>query len=171
MATTPAPPAHGHHGLHQQRHLPRYDQLRRMRGLDIGTALRASPRVSAAAAAALLAPLGAALLGLSGLALAATLAGAALAAPLLVLFSPVLVPAALAAALAAAGLAASGALGVAGLSALAWAVGYVRKGDGGGGVSGMVVQPLDGGKQRRGAQGGAAAFVGHRLRDADAATT
>ncbi|KAL6592728.1 hypothetical protein ACP70R_049403 [Stipagrostis hirtigluma subsp. patula] len=160
--------APGHH--HHQPYGLRYEPLRRMRGLDVATALRASPRASAAAAAALLVPLGAALLGLSGLAMAATLAGAALAAPLLVLFSPVLAPAALAAGLAAVGLLASGALGVAGMSALAWTVGYVRRGGGRGGVAGMVVQPLDDDGKRRGA-GGPAAFVGHRLRDVDVAGT
>lgn len=171
MATTSFARAGPHHQLPPPYGL-RYEPLRRMRGLDVAAALRsaAGPRAPEAAAAALLiSPLGLALLGLSGLVLAATLTGAALAAPLLVLFSPVLVPAALGAALAAAGLAASGALGVAGLSALAWAAGYAWTGwtARAGGVSGMVVQPLhvDGGKQRRHEDDSAAtAFVGHRLR-------
>lgn len=95
----------------------RQNPLRRMRGLDAKSALRASPRTATVAAAALLVPLGAALLGASGLALAAT--------PLLVIFSPVLIPFALAAVLIASGLFASGALSIAGVSALTWAVGYV----------------------------------------------
>ena len=164
----------GHH--HQQLPPPqshglRYEPLRRMQGLDLKAALRArSPRASTVATAALLVPLGAALLGASGFALAATLAGLALAAPLLVLFSPVIVPAALAAALAVSGFLASGGLGVAGVSALAWASGYVWRGGGGtgGGLTGMVVQPLDHGEKRRGAEG-PAAFVGHRPRDIDIA--
>ncbi|KAK3129174.1 hypothetical protein QOZ80_6BG0473060 [Eleusine coracana subsp. coracana] len=166
MATTSSARAHPHH-----QHPPyglRYEPLRRMRGLDVTSALQstAGPRAPAAAVAALLGPLGASLLGLSALALAATLTGAALATPLLLLFSPVLVPAALGAALAAAGLAASGALGVAGVSALAWAVGCAWTARAAaGGVSGMVVQPLDDGKQRRRGDDGAAAFVGHRLRE------
>ncbi|XP_034591740.1 oleosin 16.4 kDa [Setaria viridis] len=156
---------------HQHQQPPyglRYEPLRRMQGLDLKTALRASPSASTAATAALLVPLAAALLGASGLALAATLTGLALAAPLLVLFSPVIVPAALAAALAATGLLASGAFGVAGVSALAWAAGYVLRGGGGsgGGLTGMVAQPLDHGEKRRGAEG-PAAFVGHRPRDID----
>lgn len=173
MATTSAR-AHGGH--HQQPpphpHGLRYEPLRRMQGLDLKSALRASsPRASTLATAALLVPLGAALLGASGLALAATLAGLALAAPLLVLFSPVIVPAALAAALAVSGFVASGGLGVAGVSALAWAARYVWRGGGGGsggGLTGMVVQPLDHGEKRRGAEG-LAAFVGHRPRDIDIA--
>ncbi|CAL5038497.1 unnamed protein product [Urochloa decumbens] len=145
----------------------RYDPLRRMQGLDLKAALRASPRASTAA---LVVPLGGALLGASGLALAATLTGLALAAPLLVLFSPVLAPAALAAALAATALLTSGALGVAGVSALAWAAEYLRRGGGGtgGGLTGMVAQPLDHGEKRRGAEG-PAAFVGHRPREIDVA--
>ncbi|BAF19543.1 oleosin H2 [Oryza sativa Japonica Group] len=144
-----------------------HNPLRRMEGVGFKSALRASPRASALAAAALLVPLGAALLVSAGAVLLATLAGLALAAPPLVLFSPVLAPAAAAAVMAAAGLLAAGALGVAGVSALAWTVGYIRRGgargSGGGGVAGMIVQPLDDGK-RHGA--GGAAFVGHRLRDA-----
>ncbi|KAK3132382.1 hypothetical protein QOZ80_6AG0520580 [Eleusine coracana subsp. coracana] len=161
MATTSSARAHPHHQQHPPYGL-RYEPLRRMRGLDVTSALRstAGPRAPAAAVAALLGP---SLLGLSALALAATLTCAA---PLLLLFSPVLVPAALGAALTAAGLAASGALGVAGVSALAWAVecAWTARGAAGG-VSGMVVQPLDDGKQRRRGDDGAAAFVGHRLRE------
>ncbi|OEL18802.1 hypothetical protein BAE44_0020179 [Dichanthelium oligosanthes] len=169
MATT-SPRTHGRH--QQPPYGLRYEPLRRMQGLDLKAALRASPRASTVATAALLVPLGAALLGTSGLALAATLIGLALAGPLLVLFSPVLVPVALAAVLAVSGFLASGALGVAGVSALAWAVGYVWRGGrgSGGGLTGMVVQPLDHGEKRRGAEG-PAAFVGHRHRDTDVATT
>ncbi|CAN6207749.1 unnamed protein product [Urochloa humidicola] len=167
MATTTSARTHG------QQHPPppygalRYEPLRRMQGLDLRTLLRANPRASTAA---LVVPLGGALLGASGLALAATLTGLALAAPLLVLFSPMLAPAALAAALAATALLASGALGVAGVSALAWAAGYLRRGGGGtgGGLTGMVAQPLDHGEKRRGAEG-PAAFVGHRPREIDVA--
>ncbi|KAJ1259746.1 hypothetical protein BS78_10G179800 [Paspalum vaginatum] len=169
MATTSAR-THGHqqpyaYGLQDE-------PLRRMQGLDAKSALRASPRASTVATAAVLVPLGAALLGASGLALAVTLAGLALAAPLLVLFSPVLVPAAVATALAVAGLLASGAHGVAGVSALAWAVRYIwrdgRRGHGS--VTGMVVQPLDQGEKQSGAEG-PAAFVGHRPRDTDVPRT
>uniref|UniRef100_A0A0E0LBK1 Oleosin n=1 Tax=Oryza punctata TaxID=4537 RepID=A0A0E0LBK1_ORYPU len=143
--------------------------LRRMEGVGFKSALRAaSPRAPALAAAALLVPLGAALLVSAGAVLLATLAGLALAAPPLVIFSPVLAPAAAAAVMAVAGLLAAGALGVAGVSALAWTVGYIRRGGarggGGGGVAGMIVQPLDDVGKRHGA--GGAAFVGHRLRDA-----
>ncbi|RLM54845.1 hypothetical protein C2845_PM10G12100 [Panicum miliaceum] len=173
MATTSARAHGGHHQPPPQPHGLRYEPLRRMQGLDLKSALRgSSPRASTLARAALLVPLGAALLGASGLALAATLAGLALAAPLLVLFSPVIVPAALAAALAVSGFIASGGLGVAGVSALAWAARYVWRGGGGsgsgGGLTGMVVQPLDHGEKRRGAEG-PAAFVRHRLRDIDVA--
>ncbi|WVZ79539.1 hypothetical protein U9M48_027107 [Paspalum notatum var. saurae] len=149
------------------------EPLRRMRGLDAKAALRASPRVSTVATAAVLVPLGAALLGASGLALAVTLTGLALAAPLLMLFSPVLVPAAVAMTLAVAGLLASGAHGVAGVSALAWAVRYFwrdgRRGHGT--VTGMVVQPLDHGEKQQSGAGGPAAFVGHRPRDNDVPRT
>lgn len=171
IATTSARRMHGH----QQQPYPyglRQDPLRRMRGLDVKSALQASPRTSTVATAALVVPLGAALLCASGIALAATVTGLALATPPLVIFSPVLIPFALAAGLIASGLLASGALGVAGVSALTWAVGYVwqRQGEGGGGVTGMVVQPLDQGSKRHGVQG-AAAFVGHRRlpRDIDVA--
>ncbi|KAG2611503.1 hypothetical protein PVAP13_4KG137700 [Panicum virgatum] len=131
MATASAR-AHGGDG-HQQQPPPqphglRYEPLRRMQGLDLKAALRASsPRAPTVATAALLVPLGGALLGASGLALAATLAGLALAAPLLVLFSPVIVPAALAAALAVSGFLAAGGLGVAGVSALARMAGRRRQ--------------------------------------------
>ncbi|KAE8780164.1 oleosin 14.9 kDa-like [Hordeum vulgare] len=141
-----------------------YQPLRRMEGLSLRSALRSDPRVPALAAAALLVPLAAALLGLAGLFLLVTLAGVALAAPFVLLFSPVLVPAALGAALAVAGLAAAGALAVSGLSALVWVVGYVQRGlaqGDSGRVGGMVVQPLNSGK-RYGGQG-APAFVGHRV--------
>lgn len=170
MATTSAR-SHGHHQQPYSYGL-RDDPLRRMRGLDAKSALRASPRASTVATAALLVPLGSALLGASGLALAATLIGLALAAPLLVIFSPVLIPVALAAVLTASGLLTSGALGVAGISALTWAVGYVWKGSGGGGVTGMVAQPLDHELKRPGVEG-PAAFVGHRPlpRDIDVAGT
>ncbi|CAN6221361.1 unnamed protein product [Urochloa humidicola] len=169
--TTTSARTHGHQ--HQQPPYGaalRYEPLRRMQGLDLKTALRASPRASTAATAALVVPLGSALLGASGLALAVTMTGLALAAPLLVLFSPVLVPAALAAALAAMVLLASGALGVAGVSALAWAAGYLRRGGSGtgGGLTGMVAQPLDHGEKRRGVEG-PTAFVGHRPREIDVA--
>ncbi|KQJ84258.1 oleosin 14.9 kDa [Brachypodium distachyon] len=152
---------------HQQ-----YEPLRHMEGLSLKSALRNNPRASALAAAALLVPLGGALLTLSGLVLLATLAGVVLASPLLVLFSPVLVPAALGAALAVAGLATAGTLAVAGLSTLAWIIGYVQRcgaqGGDTGGVAGMVVQPLDSsGKQRHGTE--EPAFVGHRLRAPGAA--
>ena len=170
MATTSAR-THGH----QQPHPDglRHDPLRRMRGLDANAALRASPRM---ATAALLVPLGATLLGASGLAVAATLTGLALATPLLVIFSPVLIPFVLAAVLIASGLLALGALSVAGISALTWAVGYVWRwhGEGGGGVTGMVVQPLDQGLKCHGVEReGPAAFVGHRRplpRDIDVAS-
>ncbi|KAF7100893.1 hypothetical protein CFC21_102336 [Triticum aestivum] len=162
MVTTASARAHQQHGGKQQQYQP----LRRIEGLSLRSALRSDPRVPALAAAALLVPLGAALLALSGLFLLATLAGVALSAPLILLFSPVLVPAALGAALAVAGLAAAGALAVSGLSALVWVVGYVQRGlaqGDSGRVGGMVVQPLDSGK-RHGRQG-APAFVGHRVGD------
>lgn len=172
MATTSART----HGQGQQPPYPyglRQDPLRRMRGLDVKSALRASPRTSTVATAAFLVPLGASLLGASGFALAATLSGLALVTPLLVIFSPVLVPFALAAVLIASGLLASGAFTVAGVSALTWAVGYVWRwqGEGGGAVTGMVAQPLDHGLKRHGAEG-TAAFVGHRplTRDIDVAS-
>jgi len=174
MATTSAR-THGHQQPHP--YGLRHDPLRRMRGLDAKSALRASPRTATMAAAALLVPLGAALLGASGLALAATLTGLAVVTPLLVIFSPVLIPFVLAAVLLASGLLASGALSVAGISALTWAVGYVWRwhGEGGGGVTGMVVQPLDQGLKCHGVEreGTAAAFVGHRRplpRDIDVAS-
>ncbi|CAN6169989.1 unnamed protein product [Urochloa humidicola] len=88
--TTTSARTHGHQ--HQQPPYVaalRYEPLRRMQGLDLKTALRASPRASTAATAALVVPLGGALMGASGLALAVTMTGLALAAPLLVLFSPV----------------------------------------------------------------------------------
>ncbi|PAN24287.1 LOW QUALITY PROTEIN: hypothetical protein PAHAL_4G160900 [Panicum hallii] len=165
MATTSARAHGGHHQPPPQPHGLRYEPLRRMQGLDLKSTLRASSlHASTLATAALLVPLGAALLRISGLALAATLAGLALAAPLLVLFSPVIVPAALAAALAMSGFIASGGLGIAGVSALGWAVVW----QGGGRLTGMVVQPLDHGEKRRSAEG-PAAFVGHRPRDIDVA--
>ncbi|KAF8779302.1 hypothetical protein HU200_002983 [Digitaria exilis] len=170
MATTSAPTMHSHHRPQQPYGL-RYEPLRRMQGLDLKAALRASPRASTVATAAFIVPLGAALLGASGLALAATLTGLTLAAPLLVLSSPVVVPAALAVALAVSGFLASGAFGVAGVSAFAWAAGYVWRGGtgSGGGLAGMVAQPLDHGEKRGGAEG-PAAFVGHRPgRDTDVA--
>uniref|UniRef100_A0ACD5VBZ6 Uncharacterized protein n=1 Tax=Avena sativa TaxID=4498 RepID=A0ACD5VBZ6_AVESA len=142
-----------------------YQPLRHMEGLTLRSALRSNPRASALALAALLVPLGGSLLGLSGLVLLTTLGGVALAVPLVVLFSPVLVPAALGAALAIAGFLAAGALAVSGLSTLVWIVGYVRRGGARGDtgeVTGMVVQPVGGGK-RHGAEG-PASFVGHRLR-------
>lgn len=163
MTTTSAPTMHGHHEPQQPYGL-RYEPLRRMQGLDLKAALRGSPRASSVATATLVVPLGTALLGASGLALAATLTGFALAAPLLLLFSPVIVPATLAAALAVSAFLASGVFGVAGISALAWAAGYVWRWGGtgsGGGLAGMVAQPLDHGEKRRGAEG-PAAFVGHR---------
>ncbi|EER88383.1 oleosin 14.9 kDa [Sorghum bicolor] len=168
MATTSAR-THGH----QQQYGLRQDPLRRMRGLDAKSSLQASPRATTVATAALLVPLGAALLGASGLALAATVTGLAVVTPLLVILSPVLIPFALAAVLIASGLLASGALSVAGVSALTWAIGYVWRwqGEGEGGVTGMVVQPLNHGLKRHGVEG-TAAFVGHRPlpRDIDVAS-
>ncbi|XBH70986.1 hypothetical protein VPH35_098530 [Triticum aestivum] len=91
MATTASARAHRQHGGKQQQ----YQLLRRLEGLSLGSALHSDPHAPALTAAALLIPLGAVLLGLSGLFLLATLAGVALAAPLVLLFGPVLVPAAL----------------------------------------------------------------------------
>ncbi|XP_051199472.1 oleosin H2-like [Lolium perenne] len=144
-----------------------YQPLRHIEGLTLRSALRSNPQASALAVAALLVPLGGALLGLSGLVLLGTLAGVSLAVPLVVIFSPVLVPAALGAALAVAGLVAAGALGVSGISTLVWIAGYVRRGGARGdtgAVAGMVVKPLDSGK-RHVAEGAPPTFVGHRLRD------
>ncbi|XP_040381087.1 oleosin L-like [Oryza brachyantha] len=127
MAPMVAPPparAHLHHHGQHQRHQP----LRRMEGVGVGSALRGSPRASSLAVAALLVPVGAALLAGAGAVLLATLVGLALAAPPLVLFSPVLAPAAAGAGMAVAGLLAAGGLGVAGVSALAWAAGYLWRG-------------------------------------------
>ena len=81
MATASAR-AHGGDG-HQQQPPPqphglRYEPLRRMQGLDLKAALRASsPHASTVATAALLVPLGAALLGTSGLALVIWMPGSA----------------------------------------------------------------------------------------------
>jgi hypothetical protein len=72
-------------------------------------------------------PLGAILLLLSGITLAATVIGLALASPLLVIFSPVLIPATLAIALAVTGFVTSGAFGVTAVSSFTWMVQYVRR--------------------------------------------
>ncbi|RAL47574.1 hypothetical protein DM860_011312 [Cuscuta australis] len=78
-------------------------------------------------AVAALFPIGAALLGLSGLTFAGTIIGIAVATPLFVLFSPVIVPAALAVALAVTGVVASGAFGITALSSLYWLAEYARR--------------------------------------------
>ncbi|XP_031092771.1 oleosin-like [Ipomoea triloba] len=72
-------------------------------------------------------PLGALLLGLSGLTFVGTLIALAIATPLFLLFSPVIVPAALTIALAVAGFLASGAFGITALSSLYWLANYVRR--------------------------------------------
>ncbi|XP_054820248.1 oleosin Cor a 15-like [Prosopis cineraria] len=86
-----------------------------------------SPSASQVLALAALLPLGAFLLLLAALTLAATVLGIAVSAPLFVIFSPVLLPAALLLGLAVAGLLTSGAFGVTALSSFTWLANYVRR--------------------------------------------
>uniref|UniRef100_A0A7N0T604 Oleosin n=1 Tax=Kalanchoe fedtschenkoi TaxID=63787 RepID=A0A7N0T604_KALFE len=101
-------------------------------------------------------PLGAFLLLLAGLTLAATLIGLAITTPLFILFSPVLVPAALAIALAVTGFLTSGAFGVTGLSSLSWIINHIRQ------ARGSVPDQMDYMKRRAGDVVG---FLGQKTKD------
>lgn len=94
---------------------------------DFSTTTHSGPTTQQILALVTLLPIGAILLGLSGLTFVGTLIGLAIATPLFLLFSPVIVPAALTIALAVAGFLASGAFGITALSSLYWLVNYVRR--------------------------------------------
>ncbi|CAM8933809.1 unnamed protein product [Rhodiola kirilowii] len=115
-----------------------------------------SPNTSQIMAVVTLFPLGAFLLILSGLTLAATIIGLAIATPLFILFSPVLVPAALTIFLAVTGFLTSGAFGVTGLSSVSWIVNYIRR------MRGSVPESMDYMKRRA---GDAVGYLGQKTKE------
>lgn len=84
------------------------------------------PSTSQILAVITLFPIGAVLLCLAGLTLAATLLGLAVSTPLFVLFSPILLPAVLTIAFAVVGFLTSGAFGITALSSVTWLINYFR---------------------------------------------
>ncbi|XP_052190855.1 oleosin H1-like [Diospyros lotus] len=106
-------------------------------------------------------PVGGSLLGLAGITLVGSLIGLAVVTPLFVIFSPVLVPAAIGVFLAVAGVLTSGALGVTGLSSLAWVANCLRQ------ASASMPQQLDEAKRR---MQDMAVHMGQKTKEAGQAT-
>ncbi|XP_078164770.1 oleosin 18 kDa-like [Carex rostrata] len=114
------------------------------------------PTKTQALAVATLFPTGGILLSLSGLALAASVVGFGLLAPIFLLFSPVLVPAALLMGFAVTGFLTSGALGLGGLSSLAFFARAARD---------LVTKAPDEIEQSKRKMAEAAATIGQKAKD------